>query len=441
MLASAPLVACNSDDIGTTDTPPVPEQPACAGGDSIIIGQLYECSGTRKARIDVQICAGLTCGPGSDNWQDIQEPLQGGPPLIPEEQLNIEQGFFSEDGNPPPTGACCDPNSPDFMLGDPGANPPDPNAGSVKLTAYNDCAARSCREVHDQLVDLASATQATLDAIPVIPFPQDGWAENAVQRSAFERAIASMQHYSAHLELPSAFQACTSGLVNAEGDSPNTYVLPDPPDPGAGSLRNLIISAFECPDLNCELAEDDPTTGGSSGGICLENPNWFEGNAAPSITGTGVPEQGTITLTLGDVDTEPQFAGVAVAYERLADCPADAICPFALTDLRFTLQDVSFGFLTFQTPNVSLGRTAYGSQIGDDIKIGDGEFVLRIESSLLFVGQPFLEGITLPFVVTNKGTVHMTLSDGVLEIQDARFDLYGGALARLVIAATVCDEE
>lgn len=418
MLTLMPLSGCNSDDTGLTDSPPSPCDAPYEQDPPFESGELFQCEGTRKGRFDVEICTGLLC---AGDWVPVQEfvPPGGSEPLIPDEQLNIEQMFGPLDGNPPPTGACCDPNNSLFTL------------ESVLNTAMHDCAARSCREVHDQFVDMANGIRAIWETLP-----SDKLAEK-IAKNAHERAFVSLEFFAKHLETPTGFSACEAGLF---GDQ--AYLFPDPPDPGAGSLRSMKITQWECQGLSCESAGGgDPTTGGgSSTTTCTDNPNWFEGNAGPTVLGQGVPEEGVVTLTLGGADAEAQYSGVAVAYERLSDCPADSVCPFALTDLRFALHDVTFGPVTLQAPKVFLNRPAFGAQVGDDVTIGHENLSLRIESSLLFFGQPFLDGAMIPLYVRNKGNVEMTLSDGVLEIHNAGFDLFDDAVAKLVIAATFCDE-
>lgn len=408
------LVACNSDVIGDLPEPLVPQ--GCAGipseSDSAGPGEyefeggrVYECSGTRKARIDARVCTDPACL-APQLVHEYVPPFES-EPIVSEELLTVEQDFAPSDGNPPPTAACCTETTPQ---------------ASVLATGLVDCAARSCLEVHDQIVVLKHIMQAEFDSLA-----------GGVKKNALGRALESLVFYAQHLEMPSGFKACTNALHLGGG-----YTLPNPDPTGIGSLQDVEISGFECLMLECVTSEaDEPTTGGG-GDTCTQNPNWFEGNAAQAALGAGVPQSGTLTIELGGGETQPAFHGIGVAYERLARC-AGRVCPFALTDLRFTLEDIGFGPLTLHAPSVSLDRLAFGAETGGRIALDSGALVLRVEGSLSLAGQPFLDGAVIPLFVANTGPAELRLKGQSLSLEHASFELLG-ARAQLAIAATGCHE-
>lgn len=422
-LAGIVLVGCNSDDLSSSyaedsknngcAAPYQEQDPPFLGG------LMHECSGARKARVDVKICTGLTCPGKSDLWVPVDEYVPPGQvePLIAAEELDILQSFAPLDGHPPPTGACCDPNS-QFLIME-----------SVLTTAKHDCAARSCREIHDQLAAMADALREDWQAMPA------GTPAEQFAKKAFGRAVSSMDFFTAQLEMPSGFGNCESKLFDK-----GKYEFINPSDAGAGALRDMIISEWECLDLSCKLAEEaDPTTGGGGGGSCMDNPNWYEGNAGPATKGHAVPK-GNVTLEFKTAQIQPYYRGISLAYERLSECLPDSVCPFALTDLQFALDDITLGPVTLHMPEVSLARPAFGAMTRESITLDPGAVSLKIESSLLLFGQPFLDGAKLPLYVGNRGRLEMTLAGGVLEFQNASFELFDGAVARLAIAAA-CDEQ
>jgi hypothetical protein len=412
------LGACNSDVLEDKEKPPVP--PGCAGippesdsaggpggEDKFESGLIHECSGTRKARIDVRVCTAPLCT-SSQPVHDYIPPFES-QPIVPEDLLEVEQVFGPSDGNPPPTAACCTEGT---------------HEENIRATGLLDCAARSCLEVHDQIVVLKNALQVQYDSL-----------DGGVKKSALGRALESLVFYAQQLEMPSAFKDCTNQL-----DGAGQYTLTNPEVTGIGALQDFVISGFECLKLDCAAkVPEDPTTGGGGGEICTENPNWFEGNAGEVAFGTGVPKSGSVTIELGGGKSQPAFHGLSIAYERPVKC-AEPVCPFALTNLRFTLGDVSVGPLTMPAPSVSLDRVAFGARIGDEVTLGSGALVLRAEGAISVAGQPFLEDAVIPLYVANSGQAKLHLEERSLSLEDSHFRLIFGASAHLSIAATECDE-
>lgn len=311
----------------------------------------------------------------------------------------------------------------------------------MRATAYIDCAARTCREIHDRLVELAASVEAAKAALPQLDPGDDGYLINEAKKNAYQRAINSMTFYAEHLEQPLWFQLCTSRLADPEGDlqtDPHSYVFPDPPDPGPGALRRLVVSNFKCLDLQCDVAQEDPTEGG--GRSCFDNPNWSKQNVAPSVHGAGVPAPGSVVLTLDGADTELQYTGVALAYARVPDCPQGATCPFVITDLRLDLPPITYGPVTLTAPRVGLDRAATGAQFSDTVELAAGELALRVESPIELLGAPILDGAVVPLFVRNHGTVALQLTAEGLALEQARFNLFAGATAELRIGSTTCHE-
>jgi len=361
----------------------------------------------------------VTCGLP----QPIQDfdPPGPTPPLITDAQLNFSQDF-NEAVPIPATAACCDPDNALFTF------------DGMYETAFNDCAARGCLEVHDQLAVLAASTEAQFNAAPA-----------GITKNALERAFKSLDFYVQVLEDPQGFADCTNGLAGPD----NAYSFPDSPDPGLGTLQNLRISDFECPlgeaaNLGkCvpadegEPTEGTPTTGGGGGpSTCTQNPNYFEGNAADSIFGLSVPEVGEVLLSGGE---SPDFHGTQLAYRRHV-CESDVPCLFVLTDLTFDLGDVELGPLKLVAPHVVLDRAAMGLQVGDDIKIAAGELTLRVESTIFFAGQPVFGDAVIPLWVHNRGTARLILNDEMVAIDGAVFDLALGAKATITVDPAPCIE-
>ena len=357
--------------------------------------------------------------------QPIQDfdPPGATPPLITDEQLNFSQDF-NEAVPIPVTAACCDPDNEQFTP-----------AGMYE-TAFNDCAARSCLEVHDQFALLAAVTEAQFNATP-----------NGITKNALERAFKSLDFYVQVLEDPQGFADCTNGL----GGVSNAYNFPDSPDPGLGALQNLRLSDFECPlgeapeQGKCAPVDEGeptggtPTTGGGGGGdpsTCEQNPNYFEGNAADSIFGLSVPEVGEVLLSGGG---SPDFQGTQLSYRRHV-CEDDVPCLFVLTDLTFDLGDVVLGPLKLVAPHVVLDRAAMGLQVGDDIKIAAGELTLRVESTIFFAGKPIFGDAVMPLWVHNRGTSRLILNDEMVAIDGVVFDLALGAQATVTVDPAPCIE-
>lgn len=256
-----------------------------------------------------------------------------------------------------------------------------------------------------------------------------------------------MDFYVQILEDPASFSHCTNGLAG-EG---HAYNFPDAPIDGFGALKSLKLSDFECditPDepgeegFGCFLQEKpapDQPTGGSGGTTtisCMENPNWFEGNAPTPLFGSSTVDSGQVILSAGN---NPAFVGATLAYRRVV-CADDIPCLFVLTDLKFHLSDVKFGPVTLKAPHVVLDHEAAGSQLGNDIKIAAGQLVLRVESKVFVGGKPILGGAVIPLWISNDKTAHLKMKNGSISITDANFDLTFAGKASLKTEPSQCVE-
>lgn len=414
------VVACNGDEPEIADPEPV---EGCAYGgavedDSSTAGDfdggvLYGCSGTRTATVAASVCKTQTC----ISPQPIQEfTFLGYGPFVTDEDLNFSEDFTASPLLVPPnTGACCTENAPEE---------------SVLLTAQVDCAARACLSAHDEFFYLYADAGNLVDAF------DDGNEGDSPEEAFAKQLKNSAKFYTSVLEDDGHFSECTNAL-----HSNGSYNFPQYPQNGLGAIKDVAINDFECALDQC-MTLNDLLSGEAP--ACTDNPNWFEGNKGPPyVAGSAEPQSGSVSLAVGQgVKTKHNIdpsSDALLSYQRYL-C-GEPPCLFLVADIHFDLNsNIKIGPLTFHDPEVELLRPAAGIESEDEILVADGEIALRILASVSFGQQELFGGARVPMTVRNAGTARLTLENGIVTLEEARFPLIQGAIAELRFDPTPCNE-
>jgi hypothetical protein len=206
------------------------------------------------------------------------------------------------------------------------------------------------------------------------------------------------------------YQTCVDWIV---AESPNRMTL----DLGAGggpslpgNLENLTL------EIGCEVTAalpDDPPVGCMDAEHTVEEPPGLGAITPYAVTVAGPYGSGSVSVLDED-------------YDVLVPSCGTPPCTFLLRGFDIELDDVNVQGFQFSNITLALDDVAEGTISGTAVTIPVGEMVFNLSTTVLAFGDPLFGTSPYVFQFSNSEPVEATWSGGVLEVQEAQFDLGQG---------------